>query len=128
VLVALAPSVFRLLTASLIVIAVAVFVVATVTMPNAPEMYRDPLYDLWLPRLLNQDLAETIASLRWGLPGIQPLAIFVLALALALTALVATFRPGAAARRFTAIAISVLVLLIALFALPFWPPSTLAPG
>lgn len=128
VLVALAPSVFRVLTASLIAIAFAIFVLATVTMPNAPEMYRDPLYDLWLPRLLDQDLAETIASLRWGLHGIQPLMVFVAALALALTALVATFRQGAAAGRFTVIAVVGLALLIVIFAIPFWPPSTLAPG
>lgn len=128
VLVALAPSVFRVLTASLIAIAVAVFAVATATMPNAPEIYRDPLYDLWLPRLLDQDLADTIASLRWGMEGVQPLVVFVAALTLALAALVATFRPGAAAGRLTAIAIVGLVLLIVVFALPFWPPSTLAPG
>lgn len=126
VLVALAPSVFRVLTASLIAIAVAVFAVATATMPNAPEMYRDPLYDLWLPRLLDQDLAETIASLRWGLAGVQPLIVLVAAVTLAVTALVATFRPGAAARRFTAFAIGALVLLIAAFAIPFWPVGALA--
>jgi len=108
------------------VISVAVFVVATATMPNAPEMYRDPLYDLWLPRLLDQDLAATIASLRWGLDGMQPLVFFGLTLALASTALVATFRPGAAAGRFTLVAIGALVLLIVLFALPFWPVGTLA--
>lgn len=128
VLVALAPSVFRVLTASLIAIAVAVFALATATMPNAPEMYRDPLYDLWLPRLLDQDLAETIASLRWGLAGVQPLIVFVAALTLAVTALVATFRPGAAARRFTAFAIGALVLLIAAFAIPFWPAGALTSG
>ncbi len=128
VLVALAPAALRQLIALLIVIAVILAFVATATMPNAPEMYRDPLYDLWLPRLLDQDLAETIASLRWGLHGIQPLAVFVLALTLAMTALVATFRPGAGARRLTAFAIGALVLLIVTFALPFWPMGTLAPG
>ena len=54
--------------------------------------------------------------------------VFVAALALALTALVATFRQGAAAGRFTVIAVVGLALLIVIFAIPFWPPSTLAPG
>ena len=79
---------------SLIAVAVALMFVATVTMPNAPEAYSDPLYDLWLPRLLNRDIAQTIAWARWGLHGIQPLIVLGLGLTAAAAALLATFRPG----------------------------------
>ena len=125
VLVALAPRAFRPLVVLLMAVAVAVFFVATVTMPNAPEMYRDPLTELWLPRLLNRDIAETIAWLRWGLHGIQPLFVLVLTLAAAATALLATLRSGAAARRLTGVLAGALVLLIAAFVLPFAPPRAL---
>ena len=126
VLVALAPTIFRPIIAFLIAIAVAVFFVATVTMPNAPEMYRDPLFALWLPRLLNGDIAQTIAWLRWGLHGIQPVLVLILALSAATAALLATFRSGAAAGRLTGLMAGALVLSIVAFSFPFWPPSTFA--
>ena len=126
VLVALAPTIFRPIIAFLIAIAVAVFFVATVTMPNAPEMYRDPLFELWLPRLLNGDIAQTIAWLRWGLHGIQPVLVLILALSAATAALLATFRSGAAAGRLTGLMAGALVLSIVAFSFPFWPPSTFA--
>lgn len=127
VLVALAPSVFRPLTASLIAVAIGVMVIATVTQPNAPEAYRDPLYDLWLPRLLARDLAETIAWPRWGLHGIQPLVVLALGLIAAAVGLLATFRPGRGAGRFPGLVAAGLALLIVAFALPLWPPTAFAP-
>lgn len=125
VLVAVAPRAIRPLVGLLMAVAVAVFFVATVTMPNAPEMYRDPLNDLWLPRLLNRDIAETIAWLRWGFHGIQPLLVLVLTLVVAATALLAALRSGAAARRLAGVLAGALALLIGAFALPLAPPSAL---
>jgi hypothetical protein len=128
ILVALAPTSVRPLTAGLIAIGIMAMFVATVTMPNAPERYEDPLYLLWLPRLLAGDLAQTIAWSRWGMSGSQPLVVLGVALAGAAAALVATFRRGAGARRFSdAIAIGLAVLLL-LFAQPFLPPATVAIG
>lgn len=128
VLVALAPSVIRPLTASLIAVAVTLMFIATVTMPNAPEAYSDPLYDLWLPSLLNRDIAQTTAWVRWGLHGIQPLIVLSLALAAAGAALLATFRQGSWSRRVPGIVAGALVILIVAFALPFWPQAVVAPG
>jgi hypothetical protein len=128
VLVALAPRAFRPLVGLLMVVAVAVFFVATVTMPNAPELYQDPLTQLWLPRLVSHDLADTIAWQRWGLHGIQPLIVLILALAIAAAALLVTLRSGAVARRLTGVVATVLALLIAAFALPFATPAAFAYG
>ncbi len=126
ILVALAPAVIRPFTALLMAVAAAIFLAATVTMPNAPELYRDPLYDLWLPRLLGRDLGETIAWLRFGLHGLEPLLILLPVLAVGAVALVATFRAGTAARRATLLVAGTLVALIVAFALPFPPPSAVA--
>jgi hypothetical protein len=130
VLVALAPRGSRLVVVFLTAVSVAILFVATVTMPNAPEAYRDPLAQLWLPRLLSRDLADSIAWQRWGLHGTEPLLVLVLTLALAATALVATLRSGAAASRLSGVLAGVLAVLIAAFALPFPTPpaSALAPG
>jgi hypothetical protein len=128
VLVALAPSAIRPLAASLIAVGVAVMLVATVTMPNAPEAYRDPLYDLWLPSLLNRDIAQTIAWPRWGLHGIQPLIVLGLGLIAAAAGLLATFRPGSRVGRVPGLAVVALILLIVAFALPFWPQAVVALG
>jgi len=121
ILVALAPSVLRPLVAPLMAVAVAVFFIATVTMPNAPEMYDDPLYELWLPRLLNREIADTIAWLRWGLQGTRPLIVLGLSIAVAATAMGATLLSSAAGRRLSSVLAGVLVLLIATFAFPFAP-------
>jgi hypothetical protein len=51
VLVGLASPTLRFFTSALMVAAAAVFFVATVTMPNAPERFTDPLFELWLPSL-----------------------------------------------------------------------------
>lgn len=126
VLVALAPSIFRPIIASLIAVAVAFIFVATVTMPNAPEMFRDPLSELWLPRLLNRDIAQTIAWPRWGFHGIQPLLVLVFTVAAAGAALLAPFRSRPAAGRLTGFVAGALVLLIVAFSLPFWPSKAFA--
>jgi hypothetical protein len=125
VLVALAPAALRVLAACLIAVSVAIFLVSTSTMPNAPELYRDPLYELWLPRLLNRDIADTIAWSRWGLHGIQPLLVLGVGLAVAATALLATFRSGAAARRLSGALAASQVLLTVAFALPVAPPRAI---
>jgi len=122
VLVALAPAALRPLIACLIAIAVTLVFVATATIPNAPELYQDPFYQLWLPRLLNRDIADTIAWSRWGLHGIQPLLVLGVGLAVAATALLATFRSGAAARRLSGALAASQVLLTVAFALPVAPP------
>lgn len=121
VLVAVAPRVLRPLVAFQMAVAVVLFFVATVTMPNAPEMYRDPLTELWLPRLLNRDIAETTAWLRWGLHGIQPLLVFTLALAVGALGLLATLRSDPVARHLASIFAGALVLLLVAFAVPIAP-------
>lgn len=123
VLVALVPRVLRPLVVLLIVVAVAIFFVATVTMPNAPEMYLDPLTQLWLPRLFNRDIADTTAWLRWGLHGFQPLLVLALTLAVAGTALAATVRSGVAAGRMSGVLAGLLALLVMAFAGPLVPAS-----
>jgi hypothetical protein len=128
ILVALAPRALRPLVGLLTVVAVGLFFVATVTMPNAPELYQDPLTQLWLPRFLNGDIADTIAWQRWGLHGIQPLAVLVATVGLAAIALITTLRSSAAAGRISGALAGVLAMLIAAFALPFAPLTALALG
>lgn len=128
VLVALAPRVFRPLVLMLTLVAAAIFFIATVTMPNAPEMYQDPLTQLWLPRLLSGDIADTTAWQRWGLYGIQPVAILITTVGLAAIALITTLRSSAAADRISGALAGVLAVLIAAFALPFAPVTALAIG
>ena len=92
--------------------------VATVTMPNAPEMYGDPLTQLWIPRLLSRDLADTIAWLRWGLHGLEPLFVLVVGLGVATAGMTLTFFTGAGARRAALVLTGVLALLVVTFSLP----------
>lgn len=126
VLVALAPSFVRPLAAALMAVAIAMMLAATVTMPNAPEAYRDPLSDLWVPRLFGREIAQTIAWQRWGLHGIQPLIVLGLGLGAAGAGLLATFRPGSGVGRLPGLVAGALVLLIVAFALPLWPPTPVA--
>lgn len=125
-LVALAPAVLRPIIASLIAVAAVVFFVATVTMPNAPELYADPLFDLWLPRFLSHEIAQTIGWLRWGMPGVQPLLALVIGLGLATAGILATFR-ATAERVSLAVAVALAVLIVA-FAFPLWPVTPLGLG
>lgn len=128
VLVALAPRAFRPLVALQIAYSIVLFFVITATMPNAPELYRAPLGELWLPRLLNRDLAETVAWTRWGLHGLQPLLVLAIGLAFAAVALVATLRDDAVERRVRVALAGALLLLVVAFALPFAPPTAFARG
>jgi hypothetical protein len=71
-LVAFAPRAFRPLLLLLAAFSILLVLVATATMPNAPEEYADPLGDLWLPRLASGDLATTVLG-QGGAHGITPL-------------------------------------------------------
>ncbi len=119
ILVALAPTFVRPLTAFLIALSVAFFFIATVTVPAAPTAYDSPLFDLWIPRLLAGDLTRTIAGLHWGLGGVPAIAILVVAAVAAGAALLATFRTGRAAGRLSGIVAVALCLLIVVLAVPF---------
>ncbi|HET9681179.1 MAG TPA: hypothetical protein VFP19_04000 [Candidatus Limnocylindrales bacterium] len=118
VLVGLVPTRVRFVAVPLMVAGVAVFLAATVTMPNAPELYNDPLFELWLPRLASGSLADTIASLRWGVHGLMPLAILVTGLAVGLVALAVSFLRPALADRVTRRGSILLGILVVAFALP----------
>jgi hypothetical protein len=119
ILVALAPRLVRPLTAFLIALSVAIFFVATITIPAAPTAFGSPLFDLWIPRLLAGDVTRTIAELRWGLAGGPAIVILVVAAIAAAAALLATFRTGAAAGRLSGVVAVALCLLIVGFAVPF---------
>lgn len=119
VLVALAPRPFRLLIALQVLFSLLLLGIATGTMPNAPESIVSPLGDLWLPRLLGRDVAETTAWLRWGLHGAQPLFLLVLAVGIALLALYTSARPTPARGGFASVSIGLLVAMLVVFGMPF---------
>jgi hypothetical protein len=125
VLVALAPSPFRLLTGLEIAFSVAAVIIATATMPNAPEGVHDPLGELWLPRFLGRYLAETTAWLHWGLHGIQPLLLLLGAAAAALLAFFATTRRTPAARRLVVVLTTALAVLAVSLIAPLDLPASL---
>lgn len=118
VLVAFAPLVFRPFAELMIALSVALTSIATATMPNALEGFKDPLFELWLPRFLSRNLAETTAWLRWGLHGAQPLFILGLGAALAAGSLYATTRPTAASRRVAGIGTGLLTAFVLCFGVP----------
>ena len=128
VLVAVAPSVLRPLITTLMTVSVAMFIVVTATMPNAPELYRKPLPDLWIPRALDGDLVETLAWLRWGLHGIQPLVVLAGGLALTAVGLLSAGRRGGTARRVTAATAIALGILVGAFSLPLLPDQPVFVG
>jgi hypothetical protein len=128
VLVALVPGRIRPVVALLIAISILILLPATVTMPNAPELYRDPLVELWLPRLRDGHLADTIAWLRWGLHGLEPLGVLLFGLALAAAGLVASFRPRPMAAWVPIGTGALLLVLIVAFSLPYPPPTSVALG
>jgi hypothetical protein len=128
ILVALAPRASRPFAALLMAFAIAIFFVATTTMPNAPEAIQDPLTELWLPRILDHDIADTIAWQHWGLHGIEPLLALMLVVVFAGIALLATLRATAAARRLGSVVAVGLVLMIGTFAFPFVPAPAFAIG
>ncbi len=118
VLVAVVPPRARWVAVPLMAIAAAVFFVATVTMPNAPELYADPLAQLWLPRLASGSLAQTVGGLRFGLRGFMPLAVLLIGLAIGLVALAVSFVRPALADRVTGRGTVLLAILALAFALP----------
>ena len=120
-LVALAPAITRFVAVPLIAAAVAVFFVATATMPNAPERFADPLLQLWLPRFLAGELAETGAWLRWGVPGFAALAVLLGGLGLGALALVLSFGTTAVAGRAASRAPILVGILVLVFSVPFPP-------
>jgi hypothetical protein len=112
----------------LMVIAAAVFVVATATMPNAPEKFNDPLFELWLPRFGAGILAESGAWVRWGLGGFASLAVLVVGLAFGLLAIALAFRQGPLADRVRARAPIALAAVALLFSFPFPPLAPVGLG
>ena len=118
ILVAVIPRRVRLVAIPLMVAAVGLFFVATITMPNAPELYDDPLFDLWLPRLVAGSLADTVAMLRWGLQGLMPLAVLLSGLAVGSLALAISFLRPSLADQVTARGSILLAIIFVLFATP----------
>ena len=90
VLVALAPRRIRPVTVLLVAYSVVIMFMATVTRPNAEELYEDPLLQLWIPRLLSGNLADSLAWHRWGFSGVEPLLLLGIGLVIALAGLLAT--------------------------------------
>lgn len=125
VLVALAPARLRPPIGILAAVSVGLVFVATATMPNAPEAIDDPYLDLWLPRLLAGDIADTLAWTRWGFHGVQPIAVLAIALAVALVAGVATTRDGPRPARASGVLSGVLVVLTAALAVPLIPAKSI---
>jgi hypothetical protein len=121
ILVALVPLIVRPVAVFLLAVGVAIFLVATATLPAAPTAFVDPLADLWIPRLLAGEFAPTIASLRFGLDGGVALAILVTAFTMGLVALAVSFKGGSSAARWTGLTATALVGLVAVLAMPFVP-------
>lgn len=125
ILATLAPARLRPLTLVLIVVSVAMVLLATVTMPNAPEAYADPLLGLWLPRLLAGQFAPTGAWLNWGIDGPAQLAILGLVLAMGAAGLVATFLAVRRARALAGAVAAVLAGLVIAISFPLVPWGSL---
>ncbi|MDQ3127965.1 MAG: hypothetical protein M3Q66_05845, partial [Chloroflexota bacterium] len=127
ILVGLAPRAIRPVALVAIAVSIAIFVAATVTMPNAPESVRDPLREVWLPRLLGRDLGESNAWIRWGFHGIQPLLILLVGVVATVAGLLATEhqgeRLGEGGIRRSTVVIAIQLLLIVALASPL-PPMT----
>lgn len=128
VLVGLVAPRLRLFTAMLIAAGVVLMFAATVTMPNAPERFTDPLYELWLPRLRSGEFAETGAWIRWGLDGLSGVAVLLMAVGFSLAAFALSFRRPDVASRTTSRAIAVMMILVLAFSFPFPPLAPVALG
>jgi hypothetical protein len=128
VLVALIPTWLRFVAVPLMLAAAAIFLVATATMPNAPEGVDDPVFGLWLPRLVSGELAESAAWIRWGLHGSTVLAVLLGVLAFGLIALAATFGRASLAERASVRAPVVLAALALGFSVPIPPLAPVALG
>jgi hypothetical protein len=129
VLVALAPRRIRPLTVLLIAWSIAVMVIATVTRPNAQELYEDPLVQLWIPRLLSGYLADTLAWHRWGFAGLEPLVVLCIGIVVAIAGVLATRSSDRASRAVRTTSAVVLVVLILACAVPVPVPASVSvPG
>ena len=127
-LMAFIPTSLRAIAVPLMVVAAGVFLVATATMPNAPERFVDPVVELWLPRFTSGALGETGAWIRWGLPGFASLAVLVLGVGFGLLALALSFGQGALAERVRVRAPIVLAALTIVFSFPFPPLAPVGLG
>ena len=128
VLVGLIPQRLRLFAAVLVAAGVGLMFAATVTMPNAPERFDDPLYELWLPRLRSGEFAETSAWLRWGLDGLSGFVALLMAVGFAGLGLALSFARPVVASQTTGRAILVLGVLVLAFSFPFPPFAPVALG
>jgi len=96
----------------------AIMTAATATLPSVNEGIRDPLAQVWVPRLLSHDLALTTAWLYWGLPGVVPLFVLGLAGACAAVAMWAAGRTVASARRVSTAGMALLTAIVVGFGTP----------
>jgi hypothetical protein len=128
VLVAFAPRLLRPFIATLIACSVLLLSVVTLTMPLAFQRTHDPLADIWLPRILTHDLADTTASLAWRLTGWTPLLLLALALGTALLGFCATTRARPAARWVVAGLAAFLVVAVLAFSYPLDLTGKADPG
>jgi hypothetical protein len=101
---------------------------ATITMPNAPERFEDPLFELWLPRLTSGEFATTGAWLRWGLDGLSAMVVLATVCGVAGLALALSFARPAFAKESTGRAIAIVTMLVLAFAFPFPPLAPIALG
>jgi hypothetical protein len=125
-LVACVPDRLRLVAAPLMLFSIALVSVASVTMPNAPERYADPLSQLWLPRLDSGQLAETGAWIRWGLHGFAVLAVLAVGAAIGILAVGLSLGRSPRAAPATARAAVALAVLTLAFSFPFPPLAPVA--
>jgi 4-amino-4-deoxy-L-arabinose transferase-like glycosyltransferase len=123
-LVALAPRRIRPLTLLLVAYSIVVMVIATATRPNAQELYEDPLLQLWIPRLLAGDLADTLAWQRWGFAGFEPLVLLGIGMIVTVAGILATRGRDGASRAVVRISAVVLGVLIVACALPLPAPAS----
>jgi 4-amino-4-deoxy-L-arabinose transferase-like glycosyltransferase len=127
-LVGLAPRVVRPLALLLIVLSVAIFGLATITTPTPFEFVADPLREVWLPSLVGRDLAESVAWIRWGLHGLEPLTVLAGGVVLAAVGLVAAerLRDRGRDRPWPVVVIAAQAALVLAFAAPLPPVIPLA--
>jgi len=126
VLVGFVPLPLRLVAGLAMTFAAAVFFVATATMPNAPERYADPLLQLWVPRFVAGEVAETAAWVRWGLGGLAALSVLAVGLAFGLVAIAVSLGREGLASRAAGRASIVLAAATLAFSIPFPPLSPMA--